>query len=62
MTDDEKAWLPVAEAVLRGKYDNIDLSLKKSVETGLNNITDPTCQQALAYLKTKVRVKTLTVD
>lgn len=47
---DKAAWLPVAEAVLRGAFDKADKSTVQSLAIGLRSVPHPLAVDALARL------------
>lgn len=48
---DLAAWLPVAEAVRKGKYKSADDSTKESLMIGLRGLDNMACKQAVMVLE-----------
>lgn len=47
---DQSAWVPIAEKVLKGWFDESDSSTRASLTIGLRSIAEPTCQEAIKHL------------
>ena len=50
LAPDKAAWIPVAEKVLAGEYDNADRSTCDSIIFGLQGVPKPICEDAIEKL------------